>query len=72
MKSSPRRYKVLGLPYRRTQDELADSPFLLCLRNDQVRSLGAWLRTALTGAQWETSWVNEDLETFTITVERVS
>ncbi len=56
----PKRYTVLGLPYRRTQEELPESPFLKCLDKEQWRALALWLGAAPVGATWGAVWAGEE------------
>jgi hypothetical protein len=66
-----RRYQVMGLPYRRSLEELPGSPFLKLLNADQARALGTWLRAADVGEQWQACWVGEERLVF-VDVKRVA
>lgn len=66
------RYTVLGLPYRRTRDELGESPFIKMLNAEELSKLSVWLNECVVTDVWFTSWQDEDAHWHRIFVQRVA
>lgn len=64
-------FVVQDLPYRRTLEELAESPFVMCLNKSQKVALGYWCMSAAVGEELTQGWFDEEGRRYSVSVRRV-
>jgi hypothetical protein len=64
-------YTVMGLPFKRTINQLTESEFLKLLDAEQTKELGRWLDLAEPGDEFQAGWFGEEWPC-SLTVKRVA